>query len=267
MRKLQSKTLHHYLLLTTYSLLLITGCGTTSYNVATGQQETLIVSTEKEVAIGQSVSRQVEEQFTIVKDPEQRNRLDKIGGRIAAVADRREIIYTFSIIEEERPNAFALPGGPIYVTTGLLDLAESDDELASVLGHEVGHIVAKHSIKRMQAAMGMQLFRLVAAGTGATDFRTLRGIDLALGSLLLEYSQADELEADRLGVKYLKNAGFLPEASITFLQRLRDSSFKDQERRFSYFRTHPFFADRLRTVRQESEGQITFDDYINQKSY
>ncbi|PIQ81828.1 MAG: hypothetical protein COV76_06950 [Candidatus Omnitrophica bacterium CG11_big_fil_rev_8_21_14_0_20_64_10] len=249
----------------------LAGCGVnTSYNVATQRQETLFMNTENEVALGQAVARQVEEEFRIVRDPVLLARLDRITEKLAAVADRRDIVYTFTIVEhkeENDPNAFALPGGPIFVTTSLMELAESDDELASVLGHEMGHIAAKHSIKRMQAAMGMQLFQLVAAGTGATDARTRQGMQLALGSLMLEYSQADELESDRLGVKYMEAAGYDPMASITFLNRLKKHTFQQSERRFSYFRTHPFFADRVRTVRQEAEGQITFDDYINQKPY
>ncbi len=257
-----------YSLLTTLYLLGLSACATTSYNPGTEQQETLFISTEKEIAMGQSVSRRVEEEFTVIRDPKLLEQLDRVSARIAAVSDRKDLSYRFTIVqmpEEDQPNAFALPGGPVYVTQSLMELTRSDDELASVLAHEVGHIVAKHTVKRIQAAVGLQALQILAVGSGAVDGRTRQGMDLAFASLLLEYSQADELEADRLSAKYLKEAGFNPSAAITFMERLRDHTFKQPMRRFSYFRTHPYFADRIRLLRQETEGKITFDDYINKR--
>lgn len=253
------------------SVILLAGCApTSSYNVATQRQETLFISTDREIALGESVAKQVEEEFTVVRDPELTQRLDRVGSRIAGVADRKDLSYRFTIVEikeeeEDQPNAFALPGGPVYVTRSLLELVESDDELAAVLGHEVGHIVGKHAVKRIQGAVGLQMLQILAAGTGAADARTRQGMELAFVSLLLEYSQQDELEADRLSTRYLKAAGYDPSAAITFMQRLRDHTFKQPMRRYSYFRTHPYYADRIRLLRQHAEGQITFDDYINRK--
>lgn len=252
------------LILTTYTLsLLLSGCGTTSYNVATQRQETLMIGTEREVAIGEAVAKRVEKEFSIVRDPEMLRRLDRVGELLAAASDRKDLIYHFAIVEEKEPNAFTLPGGFIYTTTGLMELAQSDDELAAVLGHEMGHVVAKHTVKRMQGAIGLQLLQVIALSAGARDAQTRQGIDLAFASLMMSYSQQDELEADRLSVKYLKHTGYRPDAAIDFLERLRDYTQKQPLRRFSYFRSHPFFADRIRIVRQEAQGQITFDDYIN----
>lgn len=245
--------------------LLVFGCATTSYNPSTERQETLFISTEREIAMGESVARRVEEEFTPVRDPELLQQLDRVAGQLVPVADRKDLSYRFTVVEmeDDQPNAFALPGGPVYVTKSLFDLVKSDDELASVLAHEIGHIVAKHAVKRLQGAVGLQLLQVLAVGAGAADARTRQGMDLAFASLLLEYSQADELEADRLSVKYLKAAGYNPQSAITFMERLRDYTFQQPIRRHSYFRTHPFFADRIRLIRQQSEGQITFDDYIN----
>ncbi len=253
------------------SLLLLCGC-TTSYNVATEKSESLMISTEREVQMGEAISKQVDKQFNVIKDPEMLARLDRVSQRIAAVSDRKELTYRFSIVEtkeetegKDEPNAFALPGGIIYITASLMKLLPSDDELAAVLGHEMGHVVAKHALKRLQGALGLQLLQLIAAGTQAGDARTQAGMDLAFTSILLEYSQADELEADRLSVHYLKRAGFRSDATIDALTRIRDYAFKQPLHQHSYFRTHPYFADRLRVVRQEAHGQITFDDYINIK--
>ena len=245
----------------------IAGCVSSSYNAATQQQETLLISTEREIAMGEAIARKVEEEFTVIRDPKLLEQVDRVGARIASVADRKDLSYRFTIVTmpDDQPNAFALPGGPVYATRSLLDLIQSDDQLAAVLAHEVGHIVAKHTVKRIQGAMGLTLLQILAAGTRTTDTRTRQGIDLAFTSLLTEYSQQDELEADRLSVKYMKMAGYDPSAALTVMERLRDRSFKEPLRQFSYFRTHPFFADRIRLLRQEAQGRITFDDYINQK--
>lgn len=244
------------------------GCATSSYNAGTEQQETLFISTDREIALGESVAKKVEEEFTVIRDPKLLQQLDRVTPRIVAVADRKDLSYRFTIVqmpEEDQPNAFALPGGPVYVTQALFDLIENDDQLAAVLAHEVGHIVAQHTVKRIQSAIGLQALQILAVGTGAADARARQGMDLAFTSLLLEYSQQDELEADRLGVKYTKAAGFNPAAAIDFMERLRDYTFKQPARQFSYFRTHPYFSDRIRLLRQETEGRITFDDYINKR--
>ncbi len=252
-----------FLQLTAYGLgLFLSGCAT-SYNVATDRSESLLFSTEREISMGEAVAKRVEEEYHLVGDPELLARLDRIGARIAAESDRKDLIYRFHIIEEKEPNAFALPGGIIYVTLGLTEMVKSDDELASVLGHEVGHVAAKHVVKRIQGAMGLQIVELLAAGAGAADAKTRAGMDLAFASLMMAYSQADELEADRLGTRYLKRAGYEPLAAIDFLTRLKDHTFRQPPRRFSYFRTHPYFGERIREVRTEATGQIQFDDYIN----
>lgn len=252
---------------------LAAGCmPATSYNVATQRQETLFISTDREIALGESVAKQVEEEFTVVRDPKMLEQLDRVGARIAGVADRKDLGYRFTIVEmkekdeeKDQPNAFALPGGPVYVSKSLMEMVQSDDELAAVLGHEVGHIVGKHAVKRIQGAVGLQMLEILAAGTRAADSRTREGMNLAFASILTEYSQQDELQADRLGVEYMKKSGYDPNAAITFMQRLRDYSMKQPMRQYSYFRTHPYFADRIRLLRQNTEGRITFDDYINRK--
>ncbi|MBI3616170.1 MAG: M48 family metalloprotease [Candidatus Omnitrophica bacterium] len=244
--------------------LLLSGCAT-SYNVATQQQESLMITTEREVRMGESISKRVEEEYHPLRDPELLARLDRIGQRIAAVADRKDLFYHFVLIEEKEPNAFALPGGIIYVTIGLVKMVRSDDELAAVLGHEMGHVAARHIVKRIQGALGLEVLQVLVIASRSSDPNLRAGTDLALASILTSYSQADELEADRLGIRYLKRAGFQPLAAIDFMTRLRDYTYKQPSHEFSYFRTHPYFADRIRVIRSEATGQIQFDDYINIK--
>lgn len=245
-------------------ILFLAGCST-SYNVGTQQQESLIIGTDREIRMGESVAKALEEEYELSRDPELLARLDRLGQRVADVSDRKDLIYRFAVLEEEEPNALALPGGFIYITSGLLKLSPTDDELASVLSHEIGHAVAKHTVKRIQGALGLQALQILVVASGAADPRAKAGMDVALASILTAYSQEDELEADRLGTRYLKRAGLNPQAAISFLTKLRDHTYKQPSRPFSYFRTHPYFADRIRTVRQEATGQIQFDDYINIK--
>ncbi len=249
-------------------ILLMSGCST-SYNVATDRTESLVLSPEKEFQLGEAAAKRIEEEFDLIRDPALLERLDRVGEKIAAASDRTDVIYRFNIVDIKengvsQPNAFALPGGPVYVTVGLLDLLKTDDQLAAVLGHEIGHVVARHAAKRLQGAIGLQLLQALAIGSGSTKtVRQRQNLELALVSLLSEYSQQDELEADRLSVRYLKRAGYNPNAALEALTALREHLHKQPARRFSYFRTHPYFTDRLRIVRQEATGQIGFDDYVN----
>ncbi len=239
----------------------LSGCST-EYNVATGKQESFYYSTDKEVQIGKSMARQVEETYKLADDPLLQDRVNRIGKKIASVCDRRDIDYHFRVLADEEVNAFSLPGGFVYVNKGLIDKIPSDDELAAVIGHEVGHIVARHSIKKLQAMMGYSLIRILTAqvpngqDVGATA-------DIAFTQLMLGYSRQDELLADTLGAKYAQLAGYDPHAMISFLKKLQAINRRRPLQPINYFKTHPYVPDRIRTVKEELGDKINFGDYIN----
>ncbi|MFH1888788.1 MAG: Maf and M48 domain-containing protein [Candidatus Omnitrophota bacterium] len=237
------------------------GCST-EYNIATGQEEIFYYSTDREVSIGQSVARQVEKEYKLEPDPLVEERVEDIGKKIVDVCDRKDIDYTFKVIEDDEVNAFSLPGGYIYVTKSLVDKVTKDDELACVLAHEVAHVVARHSIKKLQAIMGYSILRLLTAPipqtAGAGD-----GADLAFVSIMTGYAREDELLADQLASRYAKLAGYDPRAMITFLQKLEELDRRKPPREYSYFKTHPYVPDRIRIVKQELGEGIDFTDYIN----
>jgi MAF protein len=242
-------------------ILTLTGCST-EYNLATKQEERYYYSTDKEVQIGRSVNRQLEKEYKFSTDPLVQKRVEDIGKKIAAVSDRKEINYYFRVLEDDDLNAVSLPGGYVYVNSGLLDKVANDDELASVLAHEVGHIVARHSIKKLQAMQSYSVLRLlvaVAPGAGAVG----NAADAAFTQFLLGYSREDELLADQLGARYAKLAGYNPHAMITFLIKLQDNNRRMPTREHSYFKTHPYIPDRIRVVKQELGEPINFADYIN----
>ncbi len=156
----------------------------------------------------------------------------------------------------------SLPGGYIYVNSGLIDKISSDDELACILAHEVGHIVARHSIKKLQAMQGYSILRVlvaVAPGTGEVG----PAADAAFTQFLLGYSREDELLADQLGARYAKLAGYDPHGMISFLEKLQDINRRMPLTEKNYFRTHPYASDRIRVVKQELNEEIDFSDYIN----
>ncbi len=240
------------------------GCAT-EYNVVTNKEDKMMYSTDQEVAMGDSFSRQVEKDYRVVNDRELNERLQRVGKKLVAVCDRKELFYRFRVIEDKKDpdmvNAASLPGGYVYVFKNLFKVADTDDELASVLGHEIGHIVARHSIKQAQAIWGYNILSVLAAGTGNPDVAF--GTQAGYLQILSGYSQEDELLADKLGARYAKRAGYDPKAMITFLQKLWKYHKKEELRPFSYFRTHPYTGARVKAAREELGDKMTFDDFLN----
>lgn len=232
------------------------------YNSATKKDELILISTDQEVSMGRSIARSVEKQMGVVQDEREVRRVYDIGQRLAAVSERRDVDYRFRILKGKDVNAFALPGGYIYVFKGLLDELKSDDELAIVLGHEIGHVVCRHSVKRIQTGVGYNILR-IATAVGTKDPQLTSGMDIAFASVTTAYSREDELLADELAIKYAKKAGFDPNASFKLFDFFREYHSKEPLRVFSYWRTHPYLDDRIRHARMTITGRITFEDYIN----
>lgn len=240
----------------------LSGCQT-EYNIVTGKQESYFYDTDKEIQMGQAISKEVEREYKPVDDPLIQKRLEDIGKRIAAVCDRKEIDYHFLALNDEEVNAVSLPGGFVYVNKGLIDKAANDNELAGVLAHEVGHIVARHSIKKLQGMMGYSFLRILTIVAPVNTPEVGSAADAAFTELMLGYSREDELLADQLGARYSKLAGFDPRGMITFLQKLQEINKRRPLQPKSYFKTHPYVPDRIRVVKQELGQGLNFSDYIN----
>ena len=236
------------LILFVLSVSLLCGC-VSFYNPATGRQETLLIDTKSEVALGQDMDKEVQREMKIYDDPNMTARLERIGSRVAAYSDRQDITYHFKVIKNKEMNAFAVPGGFIYVHSALMN-AVSDDELACVLGHEIGHLAARHGVKRLQAVLGYQLIMSIALGVGGKETMS-QAMDVVFNLASLGYSRKDETLADKLAVRYSKRAGFNPYAMITFFNKLKKEETKNGTGKLVFLSSHPALDERIKNVQQE----------------
>lgn len=205
-------------------------------------QSVWAMSTQDEIDMGQREAVEVERQIPLVQDSALQERVQKIGSRLAKVSERPDLPYTFKVLDSNEVNAFAIPGGFIYVYKGLIDLMPSDDELAGVIGHELGHVVKRHAIKEMEKGTGMNL--LLALLTKGRDM-LLQGVTMEM--LMAHYSRNDEREADYLGFQHSTHAGYSPYAMLMGLEKL---SKIDATYQSDLFSDHPEGKERVRLMKK-----------------
>lgn len=225
-------------------LLILTGCATT-YNPATGREEKIMYTREKEIAIGQAVAKKLEKKYKVCEEKAQY--VEWVGRRIAFASDRIALPYSFKVLDREELNALSLPGGPVYVTKALVDKV-NENELAAVLGHEIAHITARHGVKKLQAYRLYTLLAIALMSKRQTR-EAAKFTAQALNILSLGYSQEDELLADRLGANYTYKAGFDPRASLTVLKKLQEEK-KKKGIRSSWLSTHPPTSERIAALEE-----------------
>jgi predicted Zn-dependent protease len=236
--------------------LVLCGCATT-YNPATGQNEFIFITTPTEVSLGNIIATKISKQFKMSKDSQKIARVNEIGKKIAGVSDRKDLIYRFNVVEDEDLNAFTTPGGWVYINSGVLERT-TDDELACVIGHEIGHIAARHIAKKIQAQIGYDILMNVALSRSSlAELQKTASIGFDL--IMLGYSREDELLADRLGVKYVYKARYDPYAMIAFLKKLQES--KKEELGFIFLRSHPYVSQRIKMLEMQIPIIIDKADY------
>jgi predicted Zn-dependent protease len=222
----------------------------------TGESEFVLMSPEREASAGREASQQVEQEMGLVQDPAITGYVSALGARLAAQSPRKDTSYRFFVASMPETNAFALPGGYIYVSRGLLALANSEDELACVIGHEIGHVAARHSAQRETRAAGVGL--LSALGTiaaavlgGAEAAQAAAQLGQVAGAgLIASYGRDQERQADTIGQQMAAKAGFDPAGMASFLRSLeRETTLQlGKTRRPSFLDSHPATPERAATA-------------------
>lgn len=236
-------------------------------NPVTGEKELSLISASQEKAIGEQTDLEIRAQYGLVEDQQLVSYIDGIGRAIVPHTHRPDLEYHFAVLDTPVINAFAVPGGYVYVTRGILALISNEAELATVLGHELGHISARHSLKRMSQMILVQtgLAVVSAVDKRLADIAGLASVGLQL--LFLKYSRDDEYQADSLGVAYSRRAGWSPVFMIDFFHSLEKLGDLSGGRPLpGFLSTHPLTKDRIEKVK----AMITEEDSklkINQNAY
>ena len=233
--------------------------GACTRNPVSGRPELTVMSAAEERRIGAEQAAEVARTIGLVDDPRLGTYVQEVGRRLAARSPRRDVTYTFAVVDMAEPNAFSLPGGEIFVSRGLLVLATSEDELSGVLGHEIGHVAARHAARRVTRAAPLALVTALGAGITGLVSPAVGGLlggvgELANSALLAPYSRDQEREADRVGQEIVAGAGYYPAAFSTFLHTLEreEALHHDQARAWSFFATHPPTPERVATTAREA---------------
>ncbi len=234
-------------------------------NPVTGQREISLMSVEQERAAGAQAAKQVAEQIGLVEDPALDAYIDAIGQRLAQYSPRQDVTYQFAVADMAEPNAFALPGGWIYVSRGLLAISNSETELANVIGHEIAHVAARHSAQRQTRSVGVGLLSVlgaVVAGAAGGQQAAAQAMQLgqAVGAgLIASYGRSQENESDDIGQRLSAQAGWDPRGMASFLQTLQRESVlrTGQERMPSFLDSHPMTSDRVQATSARA-GQLGY---------
>jgi predicted Zn-dependent protease len=211
------------------------------------------VSQDQEVQIGRQNAEQINAQLPIVQDPAVADYVQQLGMSIAKTTSRADLDWRFFVVDSKEVNAFALPGGFIYVNRGLIERASKLDELAGAIGHEIGHVVRRHSVQQMEKATGAN----VAVGLTCTLTRLCNSnvaqaaIQVGGAALFAKYSRHDEAEADSEAVVNVIRAGIDPEGIPTLFEKLLEERRTSPLRIEAFFASHPLEEDRIRATERE----------------
>ncbi|MCC7167949.1 MAG: M48 family metalloprotease [Rhodospirillales bacterium] len=258
-------------------------CGC-SVNPATGQSSfTAFMSEEEERKIGrEELPKMLREMGGEYRDKKIANYVNAIGHNLAQRTEKPDLPYTFTVLNSEIVNAFALPGGPVCISRGLIALASDEAELAGVIGHELGHVNARHSAQRYSKAMaaniglGVASIGLAILGAGALGSNVVEMAQYGAAAYLQAYSREHEMEADQLGVRYMTRAGYNPKAMVRFLDKLRQHSILEARMagrpessvdEYHMMSTHPRTLDRVQKAQATAEIAMPPDARLNREAY
>jgi len=226
------------LLIAGFVLCLCTGC---AVNPITGDEELMLISEKQDIEIGRHYAPEIEKQMGgRIDNNDLQDYIDSVGQRVARVSQKPNLEYHFVALNHKSVNAFALPGGYLFVTLGMLENLRTEAQLAAVLAHEIVHVVARDTANMMSNEIGLNLLIMGAAVAGGSE--ALTTAQVATMVLGLQYSKADERQADLGGMKYMVRAGYDPQGMVEIMQILES---RQRDTRDDFMSTHPSPINRV----------------------
>ena len=242
------RRLRHWRAAAAVAVVTVSGCAT---NPATGEREITLVSEAQEIQLGRQAAQEVEQTLSFVEEDALQAYVQRLGAQLAAASERPDLPWSFRVVDDPSPNAFALPGGFIYITRGMINLLDSEAELVAVLGHEIAHVTARHSA---QAITRQQIAQL-GVGVGSVFVPQVAALGDALGGglqlLFLKYGRGAERQADELGFRYTLEQGYdVREFDDIFASLQRLGELEERSALPSWLATHPAPAERIREAQE-----------------
>ena len=242
------------------SVLLLTslGCGSAFQHIN-------ILSESDEIALGREFSREIEREIKLFTDPEVVRYVDELGQTLARHSKRSNIPYYIKVVDTDEVNAFALPGGFLYVNRGLISMADTESELAGVIGHEIGHVVGRHGAKALTRQLGLEIMLGMISGRNPSGVQRVASQLAGIGGILsmFHYSREAEREADALAVENLREAGYDPEGVTAFFEKLLEINDREPGALALLFSTHPPSRERIDQTRKQIAGLPVLDGLVS----
>jgi predicted Zn-dependent protease len=230
--------------------LLTVNCGS-----AGGGGDFNLISLEEEWQLGQQLSREIASQVRINNDPALNSYVRNMGQRIVATTKMANLPWNFYVVDDPSINAFAVPGGHVYVHTGLIANADNASELAGVMAHEINHVVARHSTEQISKQYGLSILASLVLGQNPNQLAQIAAQIVGTGAMA-RFSRDAEREADDLGIRAMYEAGYNPLGMATMFEELLEHRRSSPGRVEKFFSTHPLTEDRIRDARNRA-AQLT----------
>ncbi|QKF81617.1 M48 family metallopeptidase [Halarcobacter ebronensis] len=253
--------------------------GCNSKAPVTNRDQLILISQTNELALGEQSYKEVLKNSEVINNTVDAKRVKEIGRKIANIVDRTDYKWEFNLVKNEEKNAFCLPGGKVVVYTGILKVAKNDDQLATVISHEIAHALARHGAERMTTGLisqGVQLLGNIILSTQASHVQSTFNVAYGLGSqygVVLPYSRMQENEADEIGIHLMFQAGFNIYESLNFWENMSKDSNQSNE----FFSTHPSSQTRIENIKriikelEDKEGKlpprVQFNESLGKRIY
>ncbi len=232
------------------TLIFFTSC--TSKTPYTNRSQLILLSQTQELSLGEQSYKETLSKSKVITNTKEAHKIKEIGQRIAKVAKRSDFNWEFNLVQNDEKNAFCLPGGKVVVYTGIFSVAKNDDQLATVISHEIAHALARHGAERMSTSMvaqGVQTVGAIVLGTQGSQYTQAFNVAFGLGSqygVLMPYGRMQESEADEIGIYLMKEAGYNLNEATKFWENMSNGQNEGVE----FFSTHPNSATRIEHIKE-----------------